>query len=852
MARKMLIEATHPEESRVAVIDGSILDDYDAESSTKKQFKGNIYLAKVIRIEPSLQAAFVEYGHNRHGFLPFAEIHPDYYRIPVGDRAPDHPESALPNEEANLKEGDESGEILVPEELTIETSQEEIASPELESSSHEALPSLDTHPESVEAPLVVDEHIDLGEDEESVVRSHRPYRYKIQEVIKRRQILLVQVVKEERGNKGAALTTYLSLPGRYCVLMPNAGHRSGGISRKISEPNDRKRLREILKELPIPNGVSLIVRTAGQDRNKQEIRRDFEYLIRLWSDIREKTLTSIAPAIVYAEGDLIKRSIRDNYGKEIEEIIVEGEEGYKAAKSFMKTLVPSHAKRVKLYKERLPLFQHYNIETQVDAIMSPVSPLPSGGSIVMNTTEALVAIDVNSGKSTRERHIDETALKTNLEAADEIARQMRLRDLAGLIVIDFIDMADQKHIASVEKRFRDAVRNDRARIQIGKISQFGLLELSRQRLRPSLIEENMRTCTHCHGTGLVRSVESTSLFILRAIEAIGLGGRSAEIVVTVPSGVDLYLLNQKRSHLIQIEKRYEMAVQIQRDDILVPPEYRIDILVDRASLTRSAPIKAGPADEEKNRYVAQTPESKKSSPKPQPQDKSEDIETASAALPTPSDTQPGEQGRQQNRQNQQRHRRHPYQNRRRFRNNDQRPNHNPQDQSFGDKDKQPQSSSQPLLTNDEFNGNNKQPSSSKVVEILSKEPWESEIINKVIEQSLEVSTKFISDNESSKAKRNKHQHARSRKKGSDANKAQKKTENEANNATPDKNEPEKKSGPQKTKKTQKPPKVTPFESNAAAMSFNSDEQDGNTLHESKSETPKKKRRGFWSRLLDTE
>lgn len=572
MAKRMLIDATHSQESRVAIVDGSTLSDYDAETSAKKQYKGNVYLAKIIRIEPSLQAAFVEYGQNRHGFLPFAEIHPDYYRIPVGDRLPesDHSEA----EERSLPPFEETSMGTLPAE--------EIESPQIDATQPGAEVSLEiaqgvdetTHPTEVAVGIE-------GDGDEPAPQRPRSYRYKIQEVIKRRQIVLVQVVKEERGNKGAALTTYLSLPGRYCVLMPNAGHRSGGISRKISDVVDRKRLRTILDDLPIPEGINLIVRTAGQDRNKVEIRRDYEYLIRLWAEIREKTLTSIAPALIYAEGDLIKRSIRDNYDKEINEIIVEGEDGYKAAKIFMKNLIPSHAKRVKLYKETQPLFQRYGVETQIDEIMSPVAQLPSGGSIVINSTEALVAIDVNSGKSTRERHIAETALKTNLEAADEVARQMRLRDLGGLLVIDFIDMDDQKHIQTVEKRLKEAVRFDRARIQVGRISQFGLLELSRQRLRPSIIESNMRACTHCQGTGLVRSVESSALFVLRGIESIGIEGKSAEIVVTVPAGIDLYLLNQKRSNIISLESRYQMRIQIQRDETLVPPHYHIDILVGR-------------------------------------------------------------------------------------------------------------------------------------------------------------------------------------------------------------------------------------------------------------------------------
>lgn len=554
MVKKMLIDAAHKEEVRVAILDGARLDDFEGETSSKKQLKGNIYLAKVIRIEPSLQAAFVEFGNNRHGFLPFAEIHPDYYRIPVGDR---------------------TAQDTVPLEDVLPSADVETATA-LES----VLPQI--HEPEQPTELVVDESLDLSDDEDGVIMRPKPYKYKIQEVVKRRQIMLIQVVKEERGNKGAALTTYLSLPGRYCVLMPNAGHRSGGISRKIADVKDRQRLRKILNELNIPEGMSLIVRTAGQERNKLEIRRDFEYLLRLWNEIREATLTSIAPILIYAEGDLIKRAIRDGYNKDIDQILIEGEEAYKSAKNFMKTLMPSHAKKVQAYRDTsMPLFQRHQVEPQIDAIMNPVATLPSGGSIVINPTEALVAIDVNSGKSTRERHIDDTALKTNLEAADEVARQMRLRDLGGLIVVDFIDMNDPKHILAVEKRLRDAVKRDRARIQIGRISQFGLLELSRQRLRPSIIEANMMPCSHCHGTGLVRSLESMALYVLRAIESEGIAGRSAEIVVTMPPGVDLYILNQKRATLINLEQRYKMSVIIQRDESLAT-SIRVDRIVERS------------------------------------------------------------------------------------------------------------------------------------------------------------------------------------------------------------------------------------------------------------------------------
>jgi ribonuclease E len=562
MAKKLLIDANHPEEIRVAVVNHGQLEEFDSETSTKKQIKGNIYLAKVIRVEPSLQAAFVDFGGNRHGFLPFSEIHPDYYRIPVADR------------EAVAR---------AVQSVALESSlEEEGASFSMESDSED---KEDTNLSETADSVDEDSSPEEDEDEIPLQSSYKKssgYRYKIQEVIKRRQIMLIQVVKEERGNKGAALTTYLSLPGRYCVLMPNAGYRAGGVSRKINDGEDRKRLRDVVKGLDVPEGMALIVRTAGQERNKTEIKRDYEYLLGLWTDIRELTLKSIAPFLVYAEGDLVKRAIRDIYSRDIDEILIEGDEAYKAAKNFMRALIPSHARKVQPYKdENVPLFHKFRVEEQIAQIMYPSVKLSSGGSIVVNATEALVAIDVNSGRATRERHIDETALKTNLEAADEIARQMRLRDLAGLVVIDFIDMNDQNHIQQVEKRLREATKHDRARIQLGKISQFGLMELSRQRLRPSLIETHTTTCTHCHGTGLVRSTESMALHILRAIETFAIQGKAKILLVTVPNGIDLYLLNQKRSSLSSTEIRYGIEVEITRDSSLNSPEFRIEILAEK-------------------------------------------------------------------------------------------------------------------------------------------------------------------------------------------------------------------------------------------------------------------------------
>ncbi len=549
--KKMLIDTTHAEETRVVIVNGNRLEDFDVEVESKRQLKSNIYLAKVTRVEPSLQAAFVDFGGNRHGFLAFSEIHPDYYQIPVADK-----------------------EALIAEQLENETDDDD-------SDNGNGNDSDDSKVESI------------GGDDIDEVETRRPVKsrrnYKIQEVIKRRQILLVQVVKEERGNKGAALTTYISLPGRYCVLMPNTA-RGGGISRKISNTSDRRKLKSMLNELDIPKGVAVIVRTAGSKRTKAEIKRDYDYLMRLWDQVRETTLESIAPCVVYEEGNLIKRAIRDLYTKEIEDVIVEGNDGYRTAKDFMKLLIPSHAKRVQPYKEDTPLFHKYQVETQLDAMHDPVAPLKSGGYLVINQTEALVAIDVNSGKATRERNIEETALQTNLEAADEVARQLRLRDLAGLVVIDFIDMEIHRNQTKVERQLKEAMRIDRARIQIGRISPFGLMELSRQRLRPSLMETSTEPCPHCAGTGALRSVDSGALSVLRVIEEEGMRGRSSSITVHVATPIALYILNQKRSSLTAIEERYEIEVMLASDDSLVAPDYRIDRVKNGAvqsSTTRS-------------------------------------------------------------------------------------------------------------------------------------------------------------------------------------------------------------------------------------------------------------------------
>ncbi|HSF94158.1 MAG TPA: Rne/Rng family ribonuclease [Thermohalobaculum sp.] len=743
MAKKMLIDATHPEETRVVVVDGNKVDEFDFESINKRQLAGNIYLAKVTRVEPSLQAAFVDYGGNRHGFLAFSEIHPDYYQIPVADREAllaeeareqarsardddDHEaepaeEKAKPRARQRKRRGRskgekaEAGEVkglevieleaedgAEPEarepqaskvrgleiadasddasdskaktnskaktdkaaaeavDMPAETAVEKVAAPEADpvepASAGEDEAGTGAEPKTLaesagldddsvseeiaEAPAKTADQDppatddaaqadgddpaaedgksrrrgrkrDGGEDDEpeaapaieavesvvtddtqeeaARVRAKRRHHYKIQDVVKVRQIMLVQVVKEERGNKGAALTTYLSLAGRYCVLMPNTA-RGGGISRKITSAGDRKRLRDITGELDVPQGMGLIVRTAGAERTRAEIKRDYEFLIRQWEQIRELTLKSIAPTLIYEEGSLIKRSIRDLYSKEIDAILVEGDAGYREAKDYMKMLMPSHAKNVQQYAEQIPLYTRYQVESYLNAMFNPVVQLRSGGYIVIGITEALVAIDVNSGRSTKESSIEETALKTNLEAAEEVARQLRLRDLAGLIVIDFIDMEDNRNNRAVEKRMKDRLKTDRARIQVGRISGFGLMEMSRQRLRPGMLEATTQPCPHCHGQGIIRSDESMALSILREVEEEGVRGRSAEVAVTTPVGIANYIINQKRAHLAQIEARYSMTVNLLGDPSLTSPEFRID-----RSRTRSRAVETSDA-----------------------------------------------------------------------------------------------------------------------------------------------------------------------------------------------------------------------------------------------------------------
>ena len=644
MSKKMLIDATHAEETRVVVVDGNKVEEFDFESQNKRQIAGNIYLAKVTRVEPSLQAAFVDYGGNRHGFLAFSEIHPDYYQIPVADRealmaeekayaeamaaeaeqeaqkpkrtrkrrakpAAQHSWDPIETRDVTAVDGvvdgmetidlsaDEAGQAAAP---LLEDDLSE-ATPEAEEANDTAEFAPEPEPASAGSEEVVEPEaaLDTAEDQdqededqeaddgiESVaqeddsedvrpVRKPRPRRYKIQEVIKVRQIMLIQVVKEERGNKGAALTTYLSLAGRYCVLMPNTA-RGGGISRKITNAADRKKLKEIATTIVVPEGAGLIVRTAGAKRTKTEIKRDYEYLQRMWEQIRELTLKSSAPAAIYEEGDLIKRSIRDLYNRDIDEVLVEGAAGYRNAKDTMKMIMPSHAKNVKHYMDPMPLFARFQVETFMDGMFNPTVQLKSGGYLVIGITEALVAIDVNSGRATKEGSIEQTALNTNLEAAEEVARQLRLRDLAGLIVIDFIDMDERRNNIAVEKRMKDKLQSDRARIQVGRISGFGLMEMSRQRLRPGMLEASTQPCAHCHGTGLIRSQDSLGLTILRELEEEGGRARSKEVLIKAPISIANFLINQKREHISQIEQRHGMAVRVEADPFLISPDYTIE------------------------------------------------------------------------------------------------------------------------------------------------------------------------------------------------------------------------------------------------------------------------------------
>ncbi len=645
MANKMLIDASHQEETRVVVVHGNRIEEFDFESQHKKQIRGNIYLARVTRVEPSLQAAFVEYGGNRHGFLAFSEIHPDYYQIPFADRqalleaeAADHAdedeedEAPRPARENNRDNGrnkrrDRGSRINQNAEQSADGEAVSTASSDVENQELAAEGADSPSPTVMEMTIegdAISEDASAGETSEAQERPRRSRRdknedddsdghieeqeviesigaedameempmrrrtsrrqYKIQEVIKRRQVLLVQVVKEERGNKGAALTTYLSLAGRYSVLMPNTG-RGGGISRKITSVQDRKRLKDVVKELEVPQGMGVILRTAGANRTKVEIKRDYEYLMRAWETVRNLTLQSQAPALVYEEGSLIKRSIRDLYNKDISEILVAGENGYREAKDFMRMLMPSHAKMVQPYRDSTPIFARAGIEPQLDRMLQPHVTLKSGGYIIINQTEALVSVDVNSGRSTREHSIEDTALQTNLEAAEEVARQLRLRDLAGLVVIDFIDMEEKRNNRAVEKRLKDNLKNDRARIQVGRISHFGLLEMSRQRIRASVLESTMQVCTHCGGTGHVRSESSVALHVIRTIEEYLLRSATNDLIVKTSVATALYVLNQKRQTLLDLEARFGLTIILEADESVGAQH----VVIDKSDLATGTP-----------------------------------------------------------------------------------------------------------------------------------------------------------------------------------------------------------------------------------------------------------------------
>jgi len=604
MTMRMLIDARHPEETRVAVIKGNRIEEFDFESDEHRQLKGNIYLAKVTRVEPSLQAAFVDYGGNRHGFLAFSEIHPDYYQIPKEDRdALLREEAEHAAEEARLR-ADEYGD----DDDGDDDDQGGVVEVDDEPMSAETVEAAEGNGSDDEegAPAAADEAENGSEDSAAeTLRKKRQAlrrRYKIQDVIRRRQVLLVQVVKEERGNKGAALTTYLSLAGRYCVLMPNTSH-GGGISRKISNGSDRKRLKQIMADLSLPPSMGLIVRTAGLSRTKTEIKRDFDYLARLWDEIRENTLKSSAPALIYQDSDLIKRAIRDIYNREIDEVIVEGDDGYRDARSFMKLLMPSHVRRVKQYVDPVPLFQRYGAEDQLSAMYQPLVQLKSGGYVVINPTEALVSIDINSGRSTREHNIEQTAFQTNLEAAHEIARQLRLRDMAGLVVIDFIDMESNGHIRKVEKAMKEALRNDRARIQVGRISSFGLMEMSRQRLRTGVLEASTRPCPHCEGSGLMRTASSAGLSALRMLEDEAARGRGSNLILRAGRDATIYLLNRKRDEIIDVERRYGVSIEVRIEESFEGARMTVESLgPPPAERPRPAPIAPVEAEDEEDYF----------------------------------------------------------------------------------------------------------------------------------------------------------------------------------------------------------------------------------------------------------
>ncbi len=636
MTKRMLIDAAHPEETRVVIVDSNRVEELDFESRHKRQLRGNVYLARVTRVEPSLQAAFIEYGGNRHGFLAFSEIHPDYYRIPEADKQAlkeqeeedqrlleedeEKRKAASANRKSRSKKDEEDDDEDEDEDddFDLDTDSDDDEDDHDEEERDENLDPDDEDATDETDAEVADEQVKVASKRRKRISRRR---YKIQEVIKRGQILLVQAVKEERGNKGAAMTTYLSLAGRYCVLMPNTP-RGGGISRKIANGSDRKRLKSIMNNLDVPQGMGVIVRTAGAKRTKSEIGHDYDYLSRLWSDIRGKTMESSAPALIHEEGNLVKRSIRDLYNKDIEEILVQGNDAYETASEFINMLMPSHAKFVKHYNDEIPLFLRYGAEKQIENSLDATVQLKSGGYLVIHPTEALVSVDVNSGRSTKERNIERTALRTNMEAAEELARQMRLRDLAGLIVVDFIDMDEHKNNRAVEKKMKDVLSQDRARIQTSRISQFGLMEISRQRRRRSLLEGSTTSCPHCSGVGRKRTIESSALAAIRAVEEFAVRGKAKRIRLKTSHDVALYLLNEKRDLLTQVDEVADVFTEVVGSDDLIRPHFELEV-VEKREDKRADPLEQIERDFKKEREAAKRKPAKKR------KDKSEDESDAS-------------------------------------------------------------------------------------------------------------------------------------------------------------------------------------------------------------------------------
>ena len=654
MSKKMLIDASHPEETRVVVVNGTRVEELDFESRNKRQIRGNVYLARITRVEPSLQAAFVEYGGNRHGFLAFSEIHPDYYQIPFEDRA-----KLLEDEEASNKAEAEDEEKAVAKKSrggrrksapkddddTSDSSDDGPEDDDADDLDHDDEDELDPNLDADDEDVTDESDAEVAGEQNKVAVKRRKRisrrRYKIQEVIKRGQIMLIQAVKEERGNKGAALTSYLSLAGRYCVLMPNTP-RGGGISRKISNGADRKHLKAIVNDLDVPPGIGVIVRTAGSKKTKEDIKRDYDYLTRLWEEIKDTTMQSNAPALIHEEGNLVKRSIRDLYNKDIDEILVEGEDAYKSAKAFIEMLMPSHSKNVKQYKDNVPLYLRYEVEKQIENSLQSIVQLKSGGYLVIHPTEALVSVDVNSGRSTKERNVERTALKTNLEAAEEVARQMRLRDLAGLIVIDFIDMDENRNNRAVEKRMKDMLTEDRARVQMGRISQFGLMEISRQRRRRSLLEGSTASCEHCDGVGRKRTIESSALAAIRAVEEIGVRGQAKRVKLKVSPDVALYIFNEKRDLLTHVDDEFSLFTELSGDDNLIRPSYTIEIVEKSGS--KKDPLEDIEKENRKLDHEARQKSKKRPKPKAEDEDDDETGSKSSSREETSSRSDTDEEG----------------------------------------------------------------------------------------------------------------------------------------------------------------------------------------------------------------